>query len=142
MSREVGITAMNPNGLMLDGGHVFLSGVSYTKEWIEKVLDQNQDTLIEGRLILACSYNPHGWILKAVEEVQKSAPHYMHMSNRKQVCITDEDDIFAAPEVLLNVILKYWEEWHSEDPRWSWSQEMIREFFNLYKWAIIYIDVY
>lgn len=130
MSREVGITAINPNGLMVDGGHVFISGVNYTKEWIEKVVDQNQDVLLEGRLIICCSYDAHGWILKAVEEAQE------------EVYITDEDDIFATPEVLLDVILKYWKEWHAEDDRWSWSQDMITEFFNQYKWAIIYIDVY
>ena len=133
MSREVGIMAINPDSLSLDGKAVFISNVRYTKDWIEKVMNQNQDASVEGRLIIACSYDAHRWILKAVEYAWDEA---------HEVCITGEDDIFADPKILLEVILKYWDEWHAEDPRWSWSKEMITEFFNRYRWAIIYIDVY
>lgn len=133
MSREVGITALNPDGLSLDGKPVFISNVSYTKDWIERLLDQNQDALVEGRLIIGCSYCAHHWIVKAVEYA---------WDNGHQVFITGEDDIFADPKILLEVILFYWHDWHSQDDRWAWSQEMITEFFNQYKWAVIYIDVY
>jgi len=133
MSREVGITAISLDGISLDGKPVFSSDISYTKEWIERVLEQNQDVLVEGRLIIACGYNPHICILKAVLEGQGKG---------QEIVVTHEDDIFAPPHILVEVLFRYWEQWHSEDPRWSWSQQTIREFFNLYKWAIIYIDVY
>lgn len=135
MSREVGITALNPDALSVDGKAVFRSKITYTKEWIEKVLEQNKDAdaYVEGRLIIACSYDAHAWILKAVVYAWDEG---------HEVFITGEDDIFADPKILLEVILKYWDEWHSQDPRWSWSQEMITEFFNRYKCAVIYIDVY
>lgn len=133
MSRQVGITALNPDSLSLDGKPVFISNVRYAKEWIERVLGQSEGALLEGRLIIGCSYNAHHWIVKAVEYA---------LDNGHDVCITWEDDIFADPKILLEVILKYWDEWHSQDPRWAWSKDMITEFFNQYKWAIIYIDVY
>ena len=132
MSRQVGITALSAN-LRVDGKRIVWSRVSYTQEWVEKLLDQNQKALVEGRLLIACSYNSHRWILKAVEYAWDQG---------HQIFITGEGDIFADPKVLLEVILKYWDEWHAEDDRWAWSQEMITEFFNQYKWAVIYIDVY
>ena len=130
MSTEVAIVAISHNGLRIDGEHVMRSDIRYTKEWIEKALEQNQDALIEGRLTIACSYDALRWILKAVKFGQE---HGMG------VFVTDGDDIFATQEILLEVILKYWNEWHAEDPRWSWSQEAIREFFHQYQWAVIYI---
>jgi len=133
MSREVGITAISLDGISLDGKPVFSSDISYTKEWIEKVLEQNQDVLVEDRLIVACSYNAHGWIVKGVRDGQ---------AKEQEIVVTDEADIFAPPRILEGILFRYWKQWHSEDPRWSWSQQTIREFFNLYKWAIIYIDVY
>ena len=142
MSREVGIMALNPVCLSVDGESVFPSRIIYTRDWIERLVDQNQEAIPEGRLIIACSYESHRWILKAVEEAQEEATNYLHTAGRKQVFVTAQGDIFGRPEILLEVVLKYWQEWHSEDPRWAWSQETIKEFFHLYQWAIIYIDVY
>jgi len=136
MSREVGITAISHLMLKVDEQDVTMSNAIYnSKDWIEKVLEQNQDHMIEGRLILACSYDAHRWILEAVRKLNQ-------WGAGAEIFITDEDDIFAPPGRLLELLQQFWDEWHSEDPRWSWSQETIKEFFDLYKWAIIYIDVY
>lgn len=134
MSREVGITALNTVNLSVDGKAVFRSNITYTKEWIEKLMKQNQDAPIEGRLIVACGYDPHNWIMRAVLE---------GLANEFEIIVTDENDIFAPPGCLLeDVILPYWREWHLHDPRWAWDKRTIKQFFDLYMWALIYIDVY
>lgn len=133
MSREIAIEAIWHISLCIDGKTPNASDVEYTKEWIEKALEQNQDVAIQGRLIIACGYRPFHWLIKAMEEAQEEG---------KVVFLTDEEDIFGKPEVLEEIILKYWEDWHREDDRWLWSQNTIKEFFKLHRWAIVYVYVY
>lgn len=133
MSREVAITAISHLSLKVDGDHLKYDPVkAYGKRWIEEVLKQNPDRSVEGRLIICCSYDAAGWIVRAVKEGQ---------ARDEEIYITDEDDIYAPPGRLLQVLLWYWDQWHEEDPRWAWSKQAIVEFFNLYRWAIIYIEV-
>lgn len=136
MSREVGISALNTDTLSLDGKAVFRTNITYTKEWVEKLIEQNPEAgeYLSGRLIIGCSSEAHKWIMRAVREGQ---------ANGFDIIVTDEEDIFAPPGCLLeDVIFPYWREWHDHDPRWDWGKRSIRQFFDLYMWALIYIDVY
>jgi len=133
LSREIAIEAIWHISLKIDGKTPNQSDIEYTKEWIEKALDQNQGVELQGRLIIGCSHTAFHWIVKAMEAAQKEG---------KEVFLTDEEDIFGRPEALEDIILKYWDEWHAQDDRWQWSPDMIKEFFKLYNWAIVYICIY
>lgn len=133
MSREIAIEAIWHISLRIDGVTPDQSDVEYTKDWIEKALEQNQDVALQGRLIIGCSHTAYHWIMTAMEAGQRDG---------WQVFVTDEDDIYGRPEALLHIILEYWDPWHQQDERWNWSQETIKEFFKLYSWAIVYIYVY
>jgi len=132
MSTEIALKAINLNGLMLDGEHISSRDISYSKEWLDKVMAQNQDERAEGRLIIGCSWDACAILMRAVSEAKRKGV---------EVFVTDEEHIFADPVLLLALLLGIWERWHFEDPRWVWSQNTITEFFGLYQWAIIYIEV-
>lgn len=133
MSREIAIEAIWHISLKIDGVTPDQSDVECSKKWIEKALDQNQDVALQGRLIIGCSHTAFHWIMTAMEAGQKEG---------MQVFVTDEDVISGRPEALEYIILKYWDEWHLQDDRWNWSKDTIKDFFKLYKWAIVYIYVY
>ena len=133
MGRQISLTALFP---WLHGKRVSKDDISYTNKWFQEILNEygkgDQHAVIEGRLVIGCE-SAHQWILKAVEAEQQ---------RRQPVVITDDDHIFGPPEKLLEVVLRYWCEWHAEDNRWLWHKQTIADFFEFYKWAIIYIDVY
>lgn len=88
--------------------------------------------ITEGYLIIGCSSTSLIWIDKA----SKEHPKWWEFGTN------GDEDIYAAPELLQEAILKYWKEWHKEDGRYPWSQGTIKDFFSIYSWAIIYLDVY
>lgn len=129
MSREIALEAIGTALLEF-------SGVEYTPRWFEEFLLVNEDDLAdakEGRIILGCSSTPLLWVDKAMNEIDPLS---------RRVFRTADEDIFGEPDLLQEVILKYWDEWHEEDDRWGWSRQTVVDFFRLHTWAIIYIYVY
>lgn len=133
MSRQLALEAIWPITVTVDGKTPDIRHIEYTKEWFDKLLEQNQDIEPEGRLIIGCSYRAGHWMFESMEEVQERGGN---------VFMTDEEHICGEPEPLCKSILENWNEWHEQDERWHWSANTITQFFELYKWAIIYVNVY
>ncbi len=127
MSTEVALIAVNPNSIRN------LGKLEYRAKWLNSLEHEQPaiNTFPEGRLIIGCSITASLWILRALDQPSLGLGD----------CTTDEDSIYCEPEILHSAILRYWREWHEEDERWAWSRQTIQEFFDRYKYAIIYVEV-
>lgn len=95
----------------------------YTKEWMDTAEKwKESNILVEGCLTLGYETAQH-YILETLRELQVEG---------KDIFESDEDSIIATPEILKDVILRNWSDWHEADPRWLWKEETIIDFFTLY----------